>query len=179
MGEVIEVSIVSSDRTMYSELLFFIRDYTKIESANCEILRLDDWRYSNQSTLNALSEIEQWMDSKIITITEKSDVESIGVNIEKDGDSFIYDVWFNPKEEIDEAKYMEFKERVISMLKGMKLEVACIGREIAVNYSNGYKYAIEKCRGIDCIIASESVEKKYNISAIISLKKKPPVYYII
>ena len=172
MGEVMEVSIVSTDRTMYSELLSFICDFSKIESADCEILRLDNWRYSNQCKLNSLSEIEQWMDSKIITVTDKNDAGSIGINIEKDRDKFIYDVWFNPKDEIDEAKYMEFKERVLDMLRGMRFELACIGREMSVDYSKGYEYAIEKGRGIDCIVVSESVENNYNIEMMVKMKKK-------
>ena len=73
--------------------------------------------------------------------------------IEKDGDKFIYDVWVNPQEDIDEAKYMEFIERVISLLKGRIFDLAFIGMESSVNYSNGYEYAIEKCRGVDCIVA--------------------------
>ena len=179
MGEVIEASIISSNRTLYKELLLFIRDFTKIKSVNCEIHRLDDWRYSNECSLDALSEIDQWVDSKIITIAEKNDIGSIGVNIEKEGDKFIYDVWHNPKNEIDAAKYSEFKEKTISMLKSMQFEMACIGREISVDYSKGYGYVAEKARGIDCIIALESIEEIYHISEKISLRKKKPEYYVI
>ena len=179
MGEIIEINVASADRTIYVDLLNFMRKYTNVTSDDCEILRIDDWNYSNETRLNNYSEIENWLDTKIICITEKSDIGSIGLYIEKENEVFSYDIWFNPKKEMAETQYADFKEKAVSFLKGIKLDIACIGKELSIDYSKGYEKAIEVGRGIEYIIVSKIVEEKYGISTIVNQKKVKPDFEVI
>lgn len=179
MGEIIELSVASVDRTVYVDFLNFMRKNTNIISDEHEILRIDDWNYSNETRLNKFSEIENWIDTKIISVTEKNDIGSIGLYIEKVGEFFFYDIWFNPQNVITEVQYMNFKEKAVSFLKSIKLDVACVGREMSIDYSKGYKKAIEVGRGIDIVLVSNAVEKEYYISKIVNQKKVKPDFEVI
>ena len=179
MGEVIEASIASADRLMYIKLLNFLQDFADVEPEKYEIHIKDDWNNLNECNLYALSEIEEWIDTKIISIIGNAEAGTIGLYIEKDGQIYTYDFWLNQGNEIDDDKYSEFKKEVAELLEGMKMDLACVGREMFVDYSKGYDSAIEDSSGIDYIIASENVEKNYHISTTIKRKKSKPEYLVV
>lgn len=170
MGEVIEVSIISHNDDMAEKVMCFMEDLFEIKNGIRNIEVMDNWNYENTVHLNSLDEAKKYINSKIITYTENSFEEQIGVSIEHFSDYYRYDFWYNPRLELsaDECKniYSQFVNCFQENLKDGIL-MAGIGREIFIDFDLNIDDIIKKSHNIDIWIIKKDIYEKCRLKGIV------------
>ncbi|MCI8777477.1 MAG: hypothetical protein HFK00_08850 [Oscillospiraceae bacterium] len=156
MGELIEFSIVSSNKSLYTDMLNFLEHYLSSDNEELIISIMDNWYYDNKIKINSLKEAEDFMETKIVTVEKNIQHESIGVFIEKNKNGYIIDCWINLDKEIIGKQYTDLINEIIKCFKGNKKLIICgIGKEISIDYDKKIIESIKESHNIDCWIVSK------------------------
>lgn len=155
MGELIEISIVSNNKSLYSEMLNFLEHYLPHNIKDTIISIMDNWYYDNIIKINSLKEAEDYMETKIVTIEKKIQYDNIGVSIEKNKIGYIIDCWINLDKELIGKQYTDLINEIIKYIKGNRKIIICgIGKEISIDYDKELIDSIKEAHNIDCWIVS-------------------------
>lgn len=157
MEEVVEISAVSKNYEFFADVLAFLERYLEKRDRVKKISVMDNWLYENCSQVEQISEIEEYIESKIVVIEETAANGQIGVSIEKYGNYYILEGWINKSQGIVRAEYESIIDSLVKRFQKTKEIVACgIGREIMVNYGKGIGAAIIDAHNIDLWLISEA-----------------------
>lgn len=143
-----EITCISTAAIDSKILAGICEDYKiniKVKSISC----IDDWTWSNQQTVQELSEIaEKLQMGKVIVIDLESETwESLGMYIEKEAQAYIYTFWLNTKGfpaldsdyiTADNQKYYHEVYRVLKELDqkyATPFQVIAMGVETNIQYS--------------------------------------------
>lgn len=153
MGEVVEINIVSCKKCPISDLLQFVllQMGEKVVKKTIEIM--DNWQYENVFEITNEEEIEQFIDNKIICITEIRSIGQAGINIEVLNNCYIYCIWFNSKKYFSDSEYIilinNFIEYIFSGKIFENISICAIGKEVRFEYLADRKKIISTAHNID------------------------------
>lgn len=173
MGELIEIGIVSKNKSLYCEMLDFLERHLTNEETFQIISVMDNWHYDNMIEINSIEEAENYMETKIVTIEKRSPCEQIGVSVEKNKKGYIIECWINPYKEVIGKEYCNFINEIIKYLKDKNMVDVCgIGKEVSVDYDKSIYSLINDSHNIDIWLISQQffIDNKLsdlNIKAVI------------
>lgn len=155
MGKLIEISIVSTNKSLYAEMLNFLEQHLSNNNEDLIINIMDNWCYDNMIKIDSLKEAEEYMETKIVTVEKKIQDESIGISIEKNKMGYIIDCWINFAKEIIGQQYTDLTNKIIKYLKNNRKIIICgIGKEIFINYDKKIIESIKEAHNIDFWLVS-------------------------
>ena len=154
MGEVLEISMLSSDKGILNKLINFVYEYAGCSKDSIEIKVMDNWQYEGEVKLSDESQLYDLIDTKIIRIQGPCYLGFAGVTSEKIGNNYQFDVWMNPNpaDEFDNAEFESFKKAAVILIESMRVLVAFIGKEMMIDYTNGIDRAVKSATGADIVI---------------------------
>ena len=154
MGEVLEISMLSSDKGILNKLINFVYEYAGCSKDSIEIKVMDNWQYEGEVKLSDESQLYDLIDTKIIRIQGPCYLGFAGVTSEKIGNNYQFDVWMNPNpaDEFDNAEFESFKKAALKLIESMRVLVAFIGKEMMIDYTNGIDRAVKSATGADIVI---------------------------
>lgn len=153
MGEVIEINLVSCKKCKISDLLQFISLQMSDSVIKKTIEIMDNWQYENVFEITTEEDIEQFIDDKIVCITEILSIGQAGITIESFSSCYTYSIWFNWKKELPNVKYIELINRFIKYMCNIEetddILICAIGKEVQFEYGNNIKETISTAHNID------------------------------
>lgn len=178
MGEVIEINIVSHEKCQISHLLRFISLQMKDSVIKRTIEIMDNWQYENVFEVADEMDIEDFVDTKIISITEMMSMGQAGVNIESLNGYYTYCIWFNGKYSMSDIEYIELIKHFIDYACNIemidKILIGAIGKESIFEYLKDIKKTINTSHNIDVWILDkrECVDNALEDCNVLEFQKK-------
>ena len=177
MGEVIEINIIAQQKAMLKKLVKFMATLKREHIIGRTIEIMDDWEYKNVFQCDDLKDVDQYLDDKIICITEMFPQGIMGVTSECINEEYIFCVWYNFKCDITKDEYIYLNKNFIEYLStdlindGVKL--CGIGKETIFTYAENVYQVVEKSHNIDIWIVNKNVYQKncFNQCRIYSLEE--------
>lgn len=176
MGEVIEINIIAQQKTILKKLI----KHMEISKTECAVGRtieiMDNWEYQNVFECDDLKDIDQYLDDKIICITEMLPLGVMGVTSECINKEHIFCVWYNFKGDIskDEYTYLitSFIKYLAADLINDGINLCAIGKETIFTYAENIYQIVEKSHNIDIWILNKNIYQKncFNQCKIYSLE---------
>lgn len=165
MGEVVEISILSTNKSLYSEMLLFLERYLKNENTVETISVMDNWYYDNAIEIDSIKEAENYMETRIVTIEKNTPYEHIGVTVEKNKKGYIIECWINPCKEIAGKQYNNLVNEITGYIKDKNEVLLCgIGKEISVDYEKEPDVIIKESHNIDRWTVSRQLYNDYGLN---------------
>lgn len=161
MGEVIEINIISQKRTIIKKLMEFISILKKGKSVDRTIEIMDNWEYENVFECDGLEHIDQYLDDKIVCITEKLLLGVTGISSEHVEDVYNFCVWYNPKCDISNVEYThfirDFIEYLSSNMLNDEIKLCAIGKETIFRYAENLYKMVDMSHNINIWILDKNI----------------------
>lgn len=174
MGEVIEINIVSKDKSLLLMFLDFISLQMKNDTNKKTIEVMDNWQYENVETLDTIDLIKEFIGNKIVCVTEKKASGQAGVHIEPIDDLLLYNIWFNLPLPSSDAEYHrlidEFMRYIFNRDAIKNIIIGAIGKETKFEYLGDSKTTMCKAHNVDVWLIDKkdilnSILEKYKVLA--------------
>lgn len=153
MGEVIEINIITQQKTMLKKLIKHMEIYKTECAVERTIEVMDNWEYQNVFECDDIKDINQYLDNKIVCITEMLSSGVMGVTSECINKEYIFCIWYNSKCDMGKDDYIYLIKSFIKYLAtdlikdGIKL--CAIGKETIFTYAEDIYQIVEKSHNID------------------------------
>lgn len=162
MAEVIEINLICNKKMDIKILLSFIYINVKgnVEDRTIEII--DNWEYNNKISIDSEADVLDFIEDKIICITEKYTNGYAGLNIERVHEKYCYTIWLNIASYDEPNQYSELMKKFISYYKEIIYNnclLCSVGKEVIFEYQGDCYKTICNSHNIDVwIILSEDYD---------------------
>lgn len=161
MGEVMEIHVISKRKSLLSKVLNFLSLSIKGKILDSTIEVMDNWKYENVVKVNDIESAEQYIDDKIICITEKISFGVRGISVERIEGEYNYCIWYNPKNDATDKEYSDFARVFIEYFFGnmMKddIKICAIGKETLFQYEENMYQTVSASHNIDIWLVDKKI----------------------
>lgn len=165
MGEIIEISCIINNKDCVVNLYEYMKNTFSKEKSSEKIEIMDNWCYENLFELDYfdICKIKEYMESKIILITDIIADRQKGLNIEPlSKNCYNVEIWFKQKNEFyDVTNDLLLQSIVENMMDD--IDLIAIGKEIVFHYDGDFEQIDKKSHNIDTWIVAEKFLKNKNI----------------
>lgn len=165
MGEIVEISCITKNRDCVVNLYKYMKDIFSKEKISEKIEIMDNWCYENLFELDDFDiyKIKEYMESKIILITDIIADGQKGLNIEPlSKNCYNIEIWFNQKNEICDGINDLLLQLIVENMMD-DIDLIAIGKEIVFDYDEDFEQIDKKSHNIDTWIVAEKFLKNKNI----------------
>ncbi len=159
MGEVVDINILSKENKLLTVLYELVQSIRKGDIISQTIEVMDNWMYENSFEISEFENISDYIDNKILSITQITSQGVWGITGERNGDVYSYCVWFNPSNNIsgDYSNVIRcFVEYISCYHEKNKIILCGIGKETKFEYEFDLFNTIKLSHNIDIWIVNKN-----------------------